>query len=580
MTVSRRSFTLSLLGCTALVTMGAAKPALRMRRRPNVITIILDDVGYSDLGCFGAEIHTPNMDALAGAGLRYVHFDTKAVCASTRASLMTGRNSQSVNMPDVPDVAPAMPKGSLPPDAFQIPQNAQNIAQLLGKNGYATWAVGKWHLIPMGGLGPDAPRDSWPLQRGFDYFYGFARGWTDQYKPELVEGNGYIKPALPADYHLSVDLVDKAVSLIDQHVSSSSTKPFYLNLAFGAAHAPLQVPPQYSRKYDAVYAAGWDAIRDGRFERMKRLGIIPESTVLPPRNPNDRAWEALSEDEKIVFARFMAVYAGFIEHADEQIGRVLAALRKHGLEEDTLVILMSDNGAASEAGQAGEFDGLYRANKLTAAQERARLDDLGSAKTEASYPRPWAMASVTPLRRYKLWPYSGGTRTPLIIRWPRAISDKGALRRQFVDVVDIAPTIAEAVGTRFDATVNGVAQMPVAGRSFKATFSSVSAPGRQTQYFELRGNRAITDGKWRAVALHECGRPYDNDRWELYDLSMDFSESHDVASQFPAKVEQMKLLWTQEWTRFNKAPLAEPAAIICTIGKMYDQPFKGLDQGG
>lgn len=236
-------------------------------------------------------------------------------------------------------------------------------------------------------------------------------------------------------------------------------------------------------------------------------------------------------------------------------------------------------GAASEAGQSGDFEALYKPNTLTPAQERARLDELGTAKTEAEYPRPWAMAGVTPLRRYKLWPYSGGTRTPLIVRWPAEIRDRGALRTQFVDVVDIAPTIADATSTTFRSTVDGVAQLPVAGRSIRPTFASATAPARQTQYFELRGNRAITSGDWRAVATHACGVPFAQDTWELYDLRTDFSETKNLAARHPEKLAEMKALWEREWLRFNRAPLAEPPAKLCAFNMSFDQPFKPVDAG-
>jgi arylsulfatase len=571
MQISRRGFVATLLATTTLYSAAGARSIGRGGPRPNIITIILDDVGYSDLGCFGAEIRTPAMDSLAAAGLRYVHFDTKSVCASTRASMLTGRNSHTVNMPDVPDVAAVLGKDPNMARLFRMPGNAQTMAQVLQKQGYATWAVGKWHMIPMDELGPNAGRDNWPLQRGFDYFYGFPRGWTDQYRPELVENDGYLKRDLPADYHLSVDLADKAISLIEDHMAAKGDKPFFMNLGFGTAHSPIQVARKYSVPYDAIYEKGWDAIREERFTRMKRMGLIPANTRMPPREARDRAWDDLSADEKAVFARYMAVYAGFIEHCDEQIGRLLDTLRKKALFENTIVVLLSDNGAASEAGQEGFFDGLYRVNRIPIAEQRARIDELGTAKTQAEYPRPWAMVGDTPLRRYKLWPYSGGTRTPMIFHWPRHVTDPGAIRRQFVDVVDIAPTLLEAADTRFDSVVEGVTQIPVAGRSFLPTIRSRKAPGRQVQYFELRGNRAITSGRWRAVAIHDCDQPYANDRWELFDLESDFAESTDLAARYPAKVHELKALWDDQWARYGTGELAQPTLLTCRYSDVFDR---------
>ncbi|MBZ9650306.1 arylsulfatase [Sphingobium sp. 3R8] len=571
MQFSRREIVGSLLGATALSTLWPATVLAGRSTKPNIITIVLDDVGYSDLGSFGSEIRTVAIDSLAAGGLRYVHFDTKAVCSSTRAAMLTGRNSHSVNMPDVPDVAAVLRDVPNVASKFAIPRNAENVAQVLKRRGYATWAIGKWHLIPLHEVSADGGRDSWPLQRGFDYFYGFARGWTDQYKPDLVENNDYLKRDLPADYHLSEDLADRAITLIEEHVAKADSNAFYMNLAFGTAHSPIQVPREYSAPYDAIYAKGWDAIREERFERMKRMGIIPADTKLPARAPLDRAWADLSDDEKAVFSRYMAIYAGFLEHCDRQIGRVLETLKARGLYENTLIILLSDNGAASEAGQTGEFDGLYRPNTLSPSEQRARIDELGTAKLQSEYPRPWAMVGTTPLRRYKLWPYSGGTRTPMILHWPGHVPDPGAIRRQFVDVVDIAPTILSAAGTGFDMKVAGVLQMPVAGRSILPSLRDPKAPGRQLQYFELRGNRAITSGRWRAVAMHECGKPYEEDRWELYDLASDFSETTDLADRFPGKLLQLKAQWNSEWARFGTGPLSQPSAFVCVMSDMFDR---------
>jgi arylsulfatase len=564
--IHRRILLTSLLASTALARTASATPR-KPARRPNIVTIVLDDVGFSDLGCFGSEIRTPNMDRLAARGLRYNRFDTKAVCSTTRAAMFTGRNGHTVNMPDVPDLGMVAPPGSFPKSAFHIPQNAQTFAQALKGAGYANWIVGKWHLIPKEQLGADAERGDWPLQRGFDYFYGFARGWTDQYRPDLVENNGYIHPTLPADYHLSSDLADRAIALVGEHRRKAPDQPFFLHLALGVAHAPLQVPARYADAYAGVYDKGWDEIRRERFARMKALGVIPADTALPPANEGDRPWTALSDDEKAVFTRYMEVYAGFMQHADEQVGRLLDIL-----DDDTLVVLFSDNGAASEAGQAGEFNGLYRPNTLAPAEQRGRLAELGTAQTQAAYPRPWAMAGVTPFRRYKLWPYLGGVRTPLIVSWPARIKDGGAVRRQYVDVIDIGPTLLEAAGAKFAEVVGGERQLPVAGRSFGATFTSPNAaPARTTQYFELRGNRAITDGGWRAVAMHKCGTPFEADRWELYNTDVDYAETTDLAQRHPQVLARLQRLWAQEWERYGSGPLAQPSDLLCRFARYFEE---------
>ena len=572
--IHRRRLLLSLLASTALGGTAAAAPGSAPARRPNIVTIVLDDLGFSDLGCFGGEIRTPNMDRLAQAGLRYNRFDTKAVCSPTRAALLTGRNAHTVNMPDVPDVLSVPGGGPYPADTFHVPRNAQTLAQALKPVGYANWIVGKWHLVPIEHLAEGTSREHWPLQRGFDYFYGFARGWTDQYKPALVENDGYIQPTLPAGYHLSADLVDKSADLIRRHRAGHASQPFFLYLGLGVAHSPIQAPARYADGYRGVYDKGWDEIRLERFARMKRLGVIPASAQLPPREPSDRAWSDLSEDERAVFARHMEIYAGFIEHADEQLGRLFRTLEETGADKDTIVVLLSDNGAASEAGQAGVFNGLYRPNTLTPAEQRARLDELGGPDNQSQYPRPWGMVGSTPFRRYKLWPNLGGIRTPMIVSWPARIRDGGAVRSQAIDVVDIAPTLLEAAGAGFARAVNGQPQLPVAGRSFAASFTDARAPSpRETQYFELRGNRAIRSGRWRAVAMHPCGAPYENDRWALYDTAADFTESRDVADQNPEIVARLKGLWDQEWARHGRHPLAQPPARICEGARHYfDSP--------
>lgn len=569
--LSRRHFTAGLLSASALA--GAANAGGRSRpfvgRRPNIVTIVLDDVGFSDFGCYGGEIATPNIDRLAQRGLRFTRFDSKAVCSATRAALLTGRNGHTVNFPDVPDTAWGENARFFGPNAYHLPQNVRTTAQVLQADGYATWALGKWHLIPLDELAPGTSRANWPRARGFDYFYGFARGWTDQYRPALVENDDYIEPALPEGYHLTTDLADRSIRLIENR---DKTRPFFLQLALGVAHSPIQVPAEWADRYRGKYDAGWDAVRRQRFERMQAMGLIPADTTLPPRESDDRGWDELSDDERAVFARYMEVYAGFIEHADAQIGRVLDAIERQGLSQDTLVVLLSDNGAASEAGQAGFFAELYRPNTVPVAEQRRRLGELGTVATQAEYPRPWAIASCAPFRRYKLFPFLGGVRTPMILSWPREVPRGGAIRRELVDVVDVAPTLLAAAGLSFPASVGGVAQVPVAGMSFLPMLRDPSARVRTRQYFELRGHRAITDGRWRAVAIHNCANDYAADEWQLFDVERDFSEAHDLAALHPDVTARMKVLWQQEWLRHVGRPLGQPAPNICRLNEEYNQP--------
>lgn len=523
--------------------------------RPNIVLIVLDDVGFSDFGAFGSEIRTPNIDALAADGLRYNRFDTKAVCTPTRAALLTGRNPQTVRMADLP--APVVNPDDFTRDRGELPDNASTIAEVLQRAGYETHGFGKWHLAPEDEDGSQGNNASWPLQRGFDSFYGFFLGWTDQYHPDLIEGNRRIEEPGTPDYHFSADITDRAISSLSPS-GDGPDAPRFVYLAYGAGHAPIQVPATYSDAYAGVYERGWDALRVKRLARQKELGIMPAQTELSPRNPGDRAWDDLTPTEQQVFARFMAVYAGFITHTDEQIGRLVDHLKATGQYENTVIIVMSDNGAASEAGQMGSFERMYRPNTLTAAQMLARIDELGTDKTQAEYQRPWAMLGSTPFKRYKLWPYLGGIRTPLVISWPQAIDDGGAIRTQYVDAVDIAPTIADLAGTRFPTELDGREEIPVVGRSILATMLSATAPSARTvQYFELRGNRAITSGDWRALAVHRNGTPFEDDQWQLYHVAQDPSESRDLAAANPAKLEELKALWWREARLHSTPALAE-----------------------
>ena len=545
---------------------GVARPA--PASRPNIVLIVFDDVGFSDFGAFGSEIRTPNIDALARGGLRYNRFDSKAVCTATRAALLTGRNNQTVRMADLPAEVPDPTNTTKNRD--ELPANAQTLAAALRATGYATHAVGKWHLAPEFENGQPGKNASWPLQRGFDNYYGFISGWTDQYHPALIEGNRALPKPDRVGYHLSEDLVDHAISAL-----ADTRRPNFVYLALGTAHAPIQVPTAYSDHYAGLYAKGWDAIRHARFERLKAQGIIPRNTVLPPANPGDRAWASLSDDERLVFARFMEVYAGFIEHADAQIGRLVAALKQSGQYDNTMFVVLSDNGAASEAGQTGSFEGMYKRTQPNIAEMKARLPELGTDKTQAEYQRPWAMAGVSPYRRYKVWPYLGGVRTPLIISWPRVVRDGGAIRHQYVDTIDIAPTLLDAAGTHFAASVAGEKQIPVAGRSFRASLSSAAAPEtRKVQFFELRGNRAITAGEWRAVALHTIGTDFATDRWELFDLSKDPAEANDLSRAMPKKLAEMQALWWREARKYSTPPLGEAAARFQRRSPLQDVSAK------
>ncbi len=577
-----------LLGATALATAAlglspvpaqqAASSAPAQTSRPNILLIVLDDVGFSDLGAFGGEIRTPNIDALAAQGLRYNRFDTKAICSPTRAALLTGRNNQTVHMEDLAAGNNVTPDPSESPvSRGELPTNAETIAQSLHAAGYSTYAFGKWHLSPGYDDQPGHNKASWPLQRGFDHYHGYLSGWTDQYKPDLVDENQKIPAPTTPGYHLSVDLADHAIAAFDDKAAAAAEKPKFVYLAFTAGHTPLQVPKPYIDAYGDTYAKGWDAIRAERFQRLKAKGLIPANTALPPLADGDRPWSSLSTDEKRVFARFMATYAGFITHADEQIGRVIAHLKETGQYDNTLIVVLSDNGGAPEGDQTGGFRYPYH-YKEYAKQDPAtfqdmvdHLDEIGGPTTQPLYQRPWAGVSSTPFHRYKLWPFAGGTRTPLIVSWAGGIKTHGAIRTQYVDAIDIGPTLLDVAGTKFHETVDGVKQIPVAGRSIKATFTSPTAPTRSVQFFELRGNRAITSGQWKAVAVHRYGTDFSKDKWLLFNTATDFSEAHDLSRSNPAKLRELQALWWSEARKYSTPPLSEPRKDIRGMNQYEDE---------
>lgn len=545
----------------APLTIAQARPGA-----PNVLYIVLDDTGFSDLQCYGSEISTPNINALAARGLQYSNFHCKAICSPTRASLLTGRNSHSVGMKEL-----AEDDFGYPHSRGRITPAAATVAQVLRASGYSTLGVGKWHLTPRRDQNAAGDRAHWPLAKGFDRFYGFLSGWTDQYHPDLIEDNHSVKRPNTPDYHFSVDIVDKLLAMTGDHIAADRNRPFFSYLAFGATHAPLQVPKSYVDKYVSVYEKGWDRIREERYQRQLELGIIPSNTKLPPRNPGDPAWSALSDRERAVYARFMAAYAGFLEHTDEQIGRVVNWLKEQRQFDNTAIFFLSDNGGAPEAGPRGGFHRPYGDN-MSVDQMYARLDELGSEKTQPLYPRPWAMASDTPFKYYKLWPYAGGVQTPFIVSWPAGTKSKG-LRKQFVDVIDVTPTVFDIAGVSAPSSFDGVCQIPVQGKSIKATFDDPQAPDpRDTQYFELWGSRGIWHKGWKAVGMHVPGTDFEQDRWELYNVDSDFSECNNLAPSNPAKLDELKKLWWSEAAKNGALPLLDAPA---PRSKTYDQALPG-----
>ncbi len=528
---------------------------------PNIVMIVLDDVGFSQLGCFGSDIDTPHMDRLAAEGLRYNNFHTTTLCSPTRACLLTGRNHHTVGMASIAEHANGYPNSR----GF-VTKKAAMLQEMLAPHGYNAFATGKWHLVTADHQTMAGPFDHWPLGRGFDRYYGFLGGDNNQWHPDLVSDNHRVDPPRTPEegYHLSADIVDHAIAFIRDQQSAAQGKRFFSYVAFGAGHAPHHVAPEYIERYAGRYAKGWDATREEWFARQRELGIAPSSARLAPRDKAVPAWEDLSADARRLYARMMEVYAGFLTHTDEQIGRLIAFLGELEVLDDTMVVLLSDNGASAEGGDHGLLSEWMFFNGIEATMEAnlARIDEIGGPTSFNHYPIGWAQVGNTPFQWYKRWVHAGGVRDPLIVRWPARIADPGAIRRQYHHVTDVVPTILEALGIEAPEVVNGEPQLPIEGTSFQYTFSEPDAPTRRgPQYYEMFGNRAIWVDGWKAVACHQRDvhvvrpAPFDEDRWELYHIDEDFSELNDLASTHPEKVEELIDRWWVEAGRHNVLPL-------------------------
>ena len=519
---------------------------------PNVLVIVLDDVGFAQMGSFGAPFDTPNMDSLAANGLRYTNFHVTSLCSPTRASLLTGRNHHSVGMGCLADF-----DNGYPSQTGAITHRAATLAEMLRPHGYQNYCVGKWHVVPSQSISPVGPFDQWPLGRGFDHYYGFLWGETDQWRPELWRDNHHDRSPLGEGYHLSEDLVDECIHNISDHITSASKDPFFMYLAFGAAHAPHQAPQSYIDKYRGRFNDGWDATRERVLRKQIELGVVPTGTHLSPRNHDVTAWNDLSDDQRRLFARMQEVFAAFMDHTDVQVGQLLNFLRVEGLLENTLTILMSDNGASGEGGESGSCNEyryfLQQPDDLT--ENLAVIDELGSPATHNHYPTGWAQAGNTPGKYYKKFTHAGGVRAPFIVHWPERITQPG-IRTGFRHVIDVVPTILDAIGVEAPTSVNGVTQMPVHGRSFVKSLEDANAPARDAaQYFEMIGNRAIWRDGWKAVTRHEEGAAYETDVWELYRLDDDFSETQDLADRYPDVLAELRDLWWAEARAYDVFPL-------------------------
>ncbi len=535
---------------------------------PNVVVIVLDDLGFGQLGAFGSDIDTPTIDRLAGGGLRYNRFHVTSLCSPTRAALLTGRNHHSVGMGFLSDIPIGFPGYD-----GRIPASAATLPRILRDAGYSTFAVGKWHLTPRWELSASGPFDHWPLGLGFERYYGFLGGDTNQYAPELVRDNGFVDQPRPpeAGYHLTEDLADNAIRFVQDQQQATPGKPFFLYFATGAMHAPHHVAPEWSDPYRGRFDHGWEKWREETFARQLEAGIVPEGTVLPARPPWVPDWETLPADERRLYARMMEVYAGFLTHTDAQIGHVIDHLEATGQLDNTLVLVISDNGASAEGGPTGSLNEhrFVHDEVDLVADTVAHLDDIGTERAYNHYPWGWAWAGNTPLRLWKRFTWLGGVRTPLIVHWPNRIEVGGEVRNQFAHVIDLMPTVLDAIGLVAPAVVDGVTQQPIAGESLLSSFADPAATSRITQYFEMLGSRAIFHDGWKATTDH-VGRQltvewealpgshdFADDHWALFDLEHDFSESEDVAEQHPELVRKLEGLWWAEAGRNQVLPLED-----------------------
>ena len=524
---------------------------------PNIVIILLDDTGFSQLGCYGSSIDTSNIDTLAAHGLQFTNFHVTPLCSPTRASLLTGRSQHAVGMRAVSNFRTGFPNM-----LGHITNQAATVSEILNTYGYATFCVGKWHLAPMEDCSAAGPFSQWPLGRGFDRFYGFLEGETDQFSPSLTEDNHHIDPpAKPDDgYHLSEDLVDNFLAMVGDLKGVRPDRPFFAYVPFGATHAPHQAPQEYLEKYRGKFDAGWDIVRDQWHRNQLKLRIIPEGTKLAPRNPGVDAWEDLPDAQRKLAARLQEAFAAFLDHTDDQIGRIINGLRDIGQLDNTIVILLSDNGASQEGGPFGVMHEMKFFNGILEKPGEAveRIDDIGGPHSHTNYPWGWAQAGNTPFKWYKQNTHEGGVHVPLIIHWPEGIeeSQNGQLRNQFANVSDIAPTIYELLGITPPDTYKGIEQLPVTGHSFAHLLNNSEAESNnKVQYFEMAGSRAIIAEGWKAVTRHIQGTDYDEEPWELYDLSSDWSECNDLADSNQSKLKELQQLWWDEAHKHGVMPL-------------------------
>ena len=543
-----------------------AKPPARFEVKapqgaPNVIVFLIDDIGFGHPATFGGGIPMPALDRLANQGLKYNRFHTTALCSPTRVAILTGRNHHSNNAGAIMEVATAFPGNT-----GARPQSITPLAEILRQNGYSTGAFGKYHETAPWEVSVSGPFDRWPTHSGFDKFYGFIGGETNQWAPLVHDGTVKVEVEMTPDYHFTTDMTNQAIGWMRAQQSLTPDKPFFTYFSTGATHAPHHVPKEWIAKFKGQFDAGWDVYRQQTFERQKKLGIIPENARLADRPADIKAWDSLSADEKRLFARQMEVFAAFAAHTDNEIGRVVQAIEDMGELDNTLIFYeVGDNGASAEGGMSGMFNEMTYFNGVAESVPNMlkNIDQWGGPETFPHMAAGWAVAGNTPFMWTKQVAANfGGTRNPLVVSWPARIKAKGEMRSQFHHVIDIAPTVLEAANLPEPKTVNGVTQQPMEGVSMAYTFDDAKAAERHTtQYFEIFGNRAIYHEGWVAATVHKAPweasprRPLAEDIWELYNVDEDFSETNDLAKSNPAKLKELQAVFMREAEKYRVLPI-------------------------
>lgn len=577
MTMSRRNFIQSSLSAAVISALGTSASKVEaalaeaggttshplgfgwqkrnLARRPNIVVAILDDVGFGDFGCYGSELTTPCIDRIASEGVRFNNFHVTALCAPTRACLLTGRNAHAVGVGNIAEWG-----RDLPGYRGWIRQDAATLAEMLKPLGYSTFAIGKWHLSTIADQNATGPFDHWPIGRGFDRWFGFHGNAMDHFHPEIFENVTEVKPHKSGDYHLTEDLVDHSIRYLQDHLATAPQNPFFVYFAPGACHFPFHAPKSYIDKYRGRYDRGWDQLRAERFARQRESGVVPPTAELSQRNAEVPGWDSMSSVERATAARGQEVYAGFMEHTDAQLQRLIDFLAAEQVLNDTIVIVLSDNGAARGGQPFGTLD-VRRASYLGGESFDYLADNislLGGEDSYGMYGAGWTQVSNTPLKWYKGDTFGGGTRSPLIVRWPNGGLAAGEWRSQYHHAIDLVPTLLEMIEGSPPPQLKGTPLMPLQGKSFAYTFDHADAPtAKVLQYYETYGDRAIWADGWKAVVRHRAGDAYDRDVWELYHLDDDFCELRNLADQHPERLQALIALWRQEAEKYDVLPMSD-----------------------